>query len=244
MESGEYRFIPAGAGNTQKVPVVPDERPVYPRWRGEHGSGRGKHIRGVGLSPLARGTLFIVNAKFSATRFIPAGAGNTPIHQQQYRPATVYPRWRGEHRCVRLIQCVSGGLSPLARGTLSVSVSVSVSVVTRFIPAGAGNTLPSVLTIIRNAVYPRWRGEHTSFSLNDNPQRGLSPLARGTRKIAMSWLRPLAVYPRWRGEHSRREPGGLNNGGLSPLARGTPISHSLPHLHFRFIPAGAGNTRG
>ncbi len=154
---------------------------VYPRWRGEHVTFGKWKAANIGLSPLARGTLFIVNAKFSATRFIPAGAGNTPIHQQQYRPATVYPRWRGEH---------------------------------------------------------------TSFSLNDNPQRGLSPLARGTRKIAMSWLRPLAVYPRWRGEHSRREPGGLNNGGLSPLARGTPISHSLPHLHFRFIPAGAGNTRG
>ncbi len=242
MESGEYRFIPAGAGNTQKVPVVPDERPVYPRWRGEHRA----HFRKIqiihGLSPLARGTRQRARQTHSGRRFIPAGAGNTVISHLTACTPQVYPRWRGEHSLSSMRNFPRRGLSPLARGTLPfTNNNIALQ---RFIPAGAGNTLGLGLGLGSDAVYPRWRGEHTSFSLNDNPQRGLSPLARGTRKIAMSWLRPLAVYPRWRGEHSRREPGGLNNGGLSPLARGTPISHSLPHLHFRFIPAGAGNTRG
>ncbi len=242
MESGEYRFIPAGAGNTQKVPVVPDERPVYPRWRGEHRA----HFRKIqiihGLSPLARGTRQRARQTHSGRRFIPAGAGNTLYRQCEIFRDAVYPRWRGEHSHSPTTISPCNGLSPLARGTPLRQVDPVRQ--RRFIPAGAGNTLGLGLGLGSDAVYPRWRGEHTSFSLNDNPQRGLSPLARGTRKIAMSWLRPLAVYPRWRGEHSRREPGGLNNGGLSPLARGTPISHSLPHLHFRFIPAGAGNTRG
>ncbi len=219
MESGEYRFIPAGAGNTQKVPVVPDERPVYPRWRGEHRA----HFRKIqiihGLSPLARGTRQRARQTHSGRRFIPAGAGNTVISHLTACTPQVYPRWRGEHSHSPTTISPCNGLSPLARGTPLRQVDPVRQ--RRFIPAGAGNTLGLGLGLGSDAVYPRWRGEHTSFSLNDNPQRGLSPLARGTRKIAMSWLRPLAVYPRWRGEHQSRIRYPTCIFGLSPLARGT-----------------------
>ncbi|EEZ0423005.1 hypothetical protein DEN71_002398 [Escherichia coli] len=36
---------------------------------------------------------------------------------------------------------------------------------TRFIPAGAGNTEGAEEYRIQNAVYPRWRGEHTITSV-------------------------------------------------------------------------------
>jgi len=51
----------------------------------------------------------------------------------------------------------------------------------RFIPAGAGNTYGLTENVDKDAVYPRWRGEH---SFNDNVKQhatGLSPLARGTQ---------------------------------------------------------------
>ena len=91
---------------------------------------------------------------------------------------------------------------------------------------------------------------------------GLSPLARGTPNIiqginnyrrfipagagnTLLWLRywkSLPVYPRWRGEHPAERVQVLPRLGLSPLARGTLIQ-VIPQLaHFRFIPAGAGNT--
>ncbi|AVN10824.1 hypothetical protein ECMP0209401_3420 [Escherichia coli MP020940.1] len=50
----------------------------------------------------------------------------------------VYPRWRGEHTRVPDRGQQIAGLSPLARGTLAEKEGSGV--ISRFIPAGAGNT--------------------------------------------------------------------------------------------------------
>ncbi len=93
---------------------------------------------------------------------------------------------------------------------------------------------------------------------------GLSPLARGTRgadydfPIIYRFIPAGAgntfrvesssthapVYPRWRGEHHSGFFDALRDTGLSPLARGTHTLKHLDHLAARFIPAGAGNTKG
>ncbi|EFW76987.1 hypothetical protein ECoL_00076 [Escherichia coli EC4100B] len=72
------RFIPAGAGNTRSGGFVLPATPVYPRWRGEHKIHIDKHRVCIGLSPLARGTLYYNRWTRYGARFIPAGAGNTP----------------------------------------------------------------------------------------------------------------------------------------------------------------------
>ena len=54
----------------------------------------------------------------------------------------------------------------------------------RFIPAGAGNTHHYLDYLIRQPVYPRWRGEHAIGVLDKLEERGLSPLARGTPPAA------------------------------------------------------------
>ncbi len=91
------RFIPAGAGNTSSVPSNSRCKTVYPRWRGEHVSGRGSSRMGRGLSPLARGTRLLEYLAGAAFRFIPAGAGNTESYAKKFGWEPVYPRWRGEH---------------------------------------------------------------------------------------------------------------------------------------------------
>ncbi|SQH43623.1 Domain of uncharacterised function (DUF2825) [Salmonella enterica subsp. enterica serovar Stanley] len=53
----------------------------------------------------------------------------------------------------------------------------------------------------------------------------------------------MAVYPRWRGEHTATDATASAIPGLSPLARGTPSLPLRIFEGFRFIPAGAGNTR-
>ena len=74
---------------------------------------------------------------------------------------------------------VAIGLSPLARGTHSIRSKLAVD--NRFIPAGAGNTGAAVDAFGSQAVSPRWRGEHSNKHVTDFINRGLSPLARGTR---------------------------------------------------------------
>ncbi len=132
------------------------------------------------------------------------------------------------------------GLSPLARGTPLAELAADIE--SRFIPAGAGNTLFFTFCHLYGPVYPRWRGEHQPSPSGLDGSHGLSPLARGTlgdiyvtnqaaRFIpagagnttnSQSFLNSTAVYPRWRGEHAGR--------------------HGRPVDPARFIPAGAGNT--
>ena len=112
-------------------------------------------------------------------RFIPAGAGNTALRAGKSSTHSVYPRWRGEHKTVRRVAQQIIGLSPLARGTLHYTAIAKIS--RRFIPAGAGNTLPLKPKLTPGPVYPRWRGEHIKKRLILALVSGLSPLARGTR---------------------------------------------------------------
>ena len=175
-------------------------------------------------------------------RFIPAGAGNTAPLRCGRSPDTVYPRWRGEHCPPKNSDLGCSGLSPLARGTLRDRTQYRGD--ERFIPAGAGNTLVKPFWFGYLAVYPRWRGEHICGFNEACSLDGLSPLARGTPSVVLSFLRnsrfipagagnttpetkavfDFAVYPRWRGEHGIGDFTGINPG--------------------RFIPAGAGNTNG
>ena len=111
---------------------------VYPRWRGELDRTASVVSSGYGLSPLARGTHRPRTTIRANRRFIPAGAGNTTVQTAGYYFFAVYPRWRGEHLLLELVECCYSGLSPLARGTQRQVVAALRG--RRFIPAGAGNT--------------------------------------------------------------------------------------------------------
>ncbi len=113
-------------------------RPVYPRWRGEHKTKLLHKFHSRGLSPLARGTPETSWLVVLLWRFIPAGAGNTLVLNRPALETPVYPRWRGEHGNITNKINVNLGLSPLARGTLAEKEGSGV--ISRFIPAGAGNT--------------------------------------------------------------------------------------------------------
>ena len=233
------RFIPAGAGNTVDAFTSPENEPVYPRWRGEHRHWQPHTPAYTGLSPLARGTHPHFRRYESVFRFIPAGAGNTQTSTTQTPVEAVYPRWRGEHFSGMCTCAPGNGLSPLARGTPhNCQIPGNGS---RFIPAGAGNTLDRVNLSQKSPVYPRWRGEHLKSAQRITDTLGLSPLARGTHYRSVVFSRgarfipagagntpavlvvrySTPVYPRWRGEHFALAYWINKAIGLSPLARGT-----------------------
>ena len=176
--TGLPRFIPAGAGNTTVQTAGYYFFAVYPRWCGEHNVRLSPLCVVAGLSPLARGTRIKHGLTRRAARFIPAGAGNTPRLFKRGRRGSVYPRWRGEHPPLAPSNSGTVGLSPLARGTHVANRLIIIYF--RFIPAGAGNTIEIVFGIYSEAVYPRWRGEHTDQVTRRPCPSGLSPLARGT----------------------------------------------------------------
>ena len=93
-------------------------RPVPISLRGEHG--------------------VLVVAEVRRQRFIPVGAGNTARRRRPGRTSAVHPRGRGEHKAGGSRIQTTTGSSPRARGTRLDPPGA----LCRFIPAGAGNTLP------------------------------------------------------------------------------------------------------
>ncbi len=141
------------------------------------------------------------------------------------------------------------GLSPLARGTLYPQRrSVQNS---RFIPAGAGNSLKDYFDESEKSVYPRWRGELQPGGTVNRCVSGLSPLARGTRlktaqvKIVQRFIPAgagnsvntaagaagIAVYPRWRGELCKHNLLLINDFLSQSQSTNFIVSHKQ-HIHY------------
>ena len=175
---GRGRFIPARAGNTASSRFSLRNPTVHPRSRGEHEAYLDTEGVATGSSPLARGTPDIAIAAVSATRFIPARAGNTMRSWRLTCTSPVHPRSRGEHAGGAAPRVNVNGSSPLARGTPPSRRSCPIGA--RFIPARAGNTSGVPGGREARSVHPRSRGEHQPLLEPLDMEAGSSPLARGT----------------------------------------------------------------
>ncbi|CBA28653.1 hypothetical protein CTU_10250 [Cronobacter turicensis z3032] len=172
------RFIPARAGNRALRPAASRRQTVYPRSRGEQFFPQLASSSQPGLSPLARGTVMAKALHDPEARFIPARAGNRLTACCLYCVSPVYPRSRGEQSVSNQQLSDEYGLSPLARGT-DVTWCYGHMLV-RFIPARAGNRNRRYGTARTTPVYPRSRGEQSTWAMMFCSTVGLSPLARGT----------------------------------------------------------------
>ena len=298
-----HRFIPAGAGNTRTRSESVIVIPVHPRGCGEHGYSHSRLTHETGSSPRVRGTPTNNRCVSTFLRFIPAGAGNTSTNTSMSCLSSVHPRGCGEHITQARLNASEHGSSPRVRGTQPLALPVSTGV--RFIPAGAGNTRPTMMlkpsangssprvrgthrkaqhqtlehrfipagagnttfsraAAARPAVHPRGCGEHVAGRYVPTHRRGSSPRVRGTPALASfgrrvvrfipagagntpasaAWACWRTVHPRGCGEHLRQELLDNHRCGSSPRVRGTPTVYHGGGRRWRFIPAGAGNTRG
>ena len=157
---------------------------------------------------------------------------------------------------------MTGGSSPLARGTLNCRPNRLYNV--RLIPARAGNTRRALARRPLARAHPRSRGEHIPALVVLDAVLGSSPLARGTlhnncdcmvvpglipARAGNTLLNrpigdPCRAHPRSRGEHAVGGMSKLFEPGSSPLARGTRSGTELRILFPGLIPARAGNTSG
>src|SRR5690606_21635201 len=131
----------------------------------------------------------------------------------------VYPRGCGERNSGRLLPFTTPGLSPRMRGTDQQSTGSAV--LTRFIPADAGNGSACRQSPTRHAVYPRGCGERVITIRDSTGADRFIPADAGNGSLGLTRLRRLPVYPRGCGERYRHEYAEDKFNGLSPRMRGT-----------------------
>ncbi len=173
-------------------------------------------------------------------RFIPVGAGNSLAAIDAVHALSVYPRGCGELIGFHVCDFCLDGLSPWVRGTLlQVFFLGSYH---RFIPVGAGNSVPPATVPSEPTVYPRGCGELVIPGGAFSTVNGLSPWVRGTPGIAARAKSGTRFIPVGAG-NSLTQPIKVNwLSGLSPWVRGTRRCVNCCLAKRRFIPVGAGNS--
>jgi len=256
-----HRFIPAGAGNRRSSSPRNGQMPVHPRGCGEQIAYRAAEKPTRGSSPRVRGTDDNMARAADMGRFIPAGAGNSPVSQIACSAFAVHPRGCGEQKLERAERVNAAGSSPRVRGTVTPAPPALAA--WRFIPAGAGNRCRRSCRLYPGAVHPRGCGEQTTITRQCRRRGGSSPRVRGTAAQCHDrWpvgrfipagagnsdgpaeiREQMAVHPRGCGEQERGRHDQRDRRGSSPRVRGTaPQVRASATVH-RFIPAGAGNRK-
>ncbi len=174
----EVRFIPAHAGNSSMRPRRGIRPAVHPRACGEQAASMRRVASSDGSSPRMRGTVWNQTDRTENGRFIPAHAGNSRAIPP-YRPRkAVHPRACGEQLCEAEERIRKAGSSPRMRGTEVVAAFADL--VSRFIPAHAGNSPLRPLSRRPMAVHPRACGEQRERVGRSTLYCGSSPRMRGT----------------------------------------------------------------
>ena len=137
IKSTLFRFIPAYAGNADRISPARRTSAVHPRVCGERLRTNAVQNHRAGSSPRMRGTQDNWTDEGELPRFIPAYAGNASTLSVRLSTEAVHPRVCGERHVQRKKLPQAIGSSPRMRGT-QLRDRVGAGPL-RFIPAYAGN---------------------------------------------------------------------------------------------------------
>ena len=150
------------------------------------------------------------------------------------------PRSRGVYAATILGMRLDAGSSPLARGLRSHDPGDAPG--RRIIPARAGFTPPTTMTLPRRPDHPRSRGVYETRRSSVAATKGSSPLARGLPPVPGHAGERQGIIPRSRGVYGARSPPVGTSLGSSPLARGLLFLLVMSVPFGGIIPARAGFT--
>ncbi len=169
--------IPACAGEPVPCRMPSRSVKVYPRVCGGTFTAACAAAHAIGLSPRVRGNPCIVVAAPSASRSIPACAGEPHTRRVVNALKEVYPRVCGGTYGDRTCIWLSLGLSPRVRGNLVQPCQVFAQ--HGSIPACAGEPFRKTFTASTISVYPRVCGGTPQALKLHMPMSGLSPRVWG-----------------------------------------------------------------
>ena len=172
------RIIPAHAGNSNLARALETISPDHPRACGELPCSTARSSPFRGSSPRMRGTPNHPRACDLARRIIPAHAGNSPARPRARAPSADHPRACGELRFVSPSSSAASGSSPRMRGTPHPVEDGLPD--RRIIPAHAGNSVSSNVSVRSGSDHPRACGELAIRRLALMSPHGSSPRMRGT----------------------------------------------------------------
>ena len=199
--SGDFRAIPAWAGNACTAPSSRSAASGHPRVGGERKDVGGSLLSAHGPSPRGRGTLRRSVGVAGAGRAIPAWAGNACTCATIAHSIAGHPRVGGERSRRACEDVLEGGPSPRGRGTPRRSARPPPR--RRAIPAWAGNARERILRPRRRSGHPRVGGERYRTNNWVHGTGGPSPRGRGTRSRLGDGPRRRRAIPAWAGNASK-----------------------------------------
>ena len=190
--------IPALAGERSNGLLIAALVGVYPRACGRTIADCALRKNNGGLSPRLRGNGPSSSTNNPPVGSIPALAGERPVFLAPRYFEGVYPRACGGTSIICRDSDVHKGLSPRLRG--NDTVPAYQAILSRSIPALAGERSLFRVSIYTSRVYPRACGGTRSPTDRIESATGLSPRLRGNALSILSILLPEGSIPALAGE--------------------------------------------